>query len=191
MQRPEVNVFLAISLDGFIADRDGQLGWLTPFGGDSPDDTGYTALMQRVDVLVMGRNTYETVLAFGEWPYVGKRVLVLSHRPLADARVEPFSGPIDALLAQLCEQGCRAVYLDGGAVVRQALQAALIDRMTLSWAPVLLGQGKPLFGPELPMTNLDLLEHRLLPSGLLQCTYQPKERAPAPDAPAPAPTSGP
>lgn len=176
MQRPEVNVFLAISLDGFIADSDGQLGWLAPFGSDSPDDTGYTALMQRIDVLVMGRNTYETVLAFGEWPYAGKRVVVLSHRPVADERVEPFSGPIEELLAQLSEQGCRAVYLDGGAVARQALQAAMIDRMTLSWAPVLLGQGKPLFGPDLPMTTLSLIDHKVLPSGLVQCTYKPKDR---------------
>lgn len=175
MQRPEVHVFLAISLDGFLADAQGALDWLTPFGSDAPEDTGYTALVQHVDVLVMGRNTYEAVLAFDAWPYAGKRVLVLSHRPTDDARVEIHAGALDALLDRLAREGCRAVYLDGGMVVRRALQAGQVDRMTLSWVPVLLGRGTPLFGPELPMATFEPVAHQLLPSGLLQCTYRPKK----------------
>lgn len=83
MDRPIVSVFLALSLDGFIAGPHGDLAWLDPYSTDSPVETGYDRLMSHADTLVMGRNTYEKLLSFDEWPYSGKRVVVLTHRPLS------------------------------------------------------------------------------------------------------------
>ncbi len=83
MDRPVVSVFLAVSLDGFIAGPDGDLTWLDPYATDSTVETGYERLIRDIDTLLMGRNTYEKVLSFDFWPYLGKRVVVLTHRPLS------------------------------------------------------------------------------------------------------------
>ena len=82
MNRPRVSVFLGVSLDGYIAGESDDLSWLSIVQTDPPEDTGYEALMREVDVLVLGRNTYEKVLTFGDWPYHGKRVIALTHHAL-------------------------------------------------------------------------------------------------------------
>lgn len=83
LHRPRVSAFLALSLDGFIAGEGGDLAWLEPYNGDSQEETGYSALMASVDTLLMGRNSYDTVLGFPEWFYGDKPVVVLTHRPAA------------------------------------------------------------------------------------------------------------
>ncbi|HIE4198173.1 MULTISPECIES: dihydrofolate reductase family protein [Burkholderia] len=172
--RPRVSVFLALSLDGFIAGDNGDLSWLEPFSSDSPDDTGYTALMNDIDVIVMGRNTYDTVINFDPWPYAGKRMVVMTRRELASRHgEEPFDGTLAALLEQLAKQGHRHVYLDGGLTVREGLKAGVVDRITLSWVPIVLGTGIPLFGADLPQTVLRLDDTKRLPSGLMQAMYVP------------------
>ncbi len=85
LRRPRVSAFLALSLDGFIAGEGGDLAWLAPYGGDGPEETGYSALMASADTLLMGHNTYDIVSAFPEWPYGDKPLVVLTHRP-ADPR---------------------------------------------------------------------------------------------------------
>lgn len=184
MHRPTVSVFLALSLDGFIAGENGDLSWLAEFSSDSPDDTGYTALMHDVDVLVMGRNTYDTVIGFEPWPYAGKRVVVMTHRPFSARHgEESFAGTLAALLAQLADEGHRHVYLDGGAVAREGIAAGLVDSITFSWVPVVLGGGVPLFGPGLPRTALRLDATKRLPSGLVQARYVPATATAKPPAP--------
>jgi dihydrofolate reductase len=174
MNRPCVRVFVAASLDGFIAGAKGDLSWLSAFD-DPPELTGYARLSAQTDTVVLGRNTYDTVQGFDGWPYEGKRVLVLTTRSLAGAHgEEAHTGSLEALLHALWTQGSRNVYLDGGQAIRQGLQSGCVDELTISWAPVLLGAGVPLFGPELPMTRLQLVASRSLPSGLVQCTYTPK-----------------
>jgi dihydrofolate reductase len=170
--RPRVSVFLGLSLDGFIAGEGGDLSWLDPYGGDPPEATGYVELMRDADAAVIGRGTYDTVLGFDPWPFGGKRVVVLTHRPLAARHGEvAFDGALPALLERLAAEGIRHVHLDGGGAVRQGLAAGVVDRLTLSWVPVALGRGIPLFGPGLPRLTLRLEGCRSLPSGLVQAQY--------------------
>lgn len=175
MSKIKVSVFLGLSLDGFIAGPDNDLSWLSVVETDPPEDTGYNALMASVDVLVMGRNTYDTVLTFGFWPYEGKQVVVLTSRPFTPVQNETsFNGSLSDLLGGLEQRGCKHVYLDGGNVVRQGLQQKLVDELTLSWVPVTLGKGIRLFDGDMSLTNWKLNSHQAFPSGLLQGNYHRK-----------------
>ena len=169
----KVSVFLGISLDGYIAGADNDLSWLSVVETDPPEDTGYNALMADIDVMVMGRNTYETVLTFGFWPYEGKQVVVLTSRPLSPLHGETsFNGSLRDLLAELVGRGLKHVYLDGGNVVRQGLQQQLVDELTLSWVPVTIGKGVRLFDGDMSMSQWKLASHQAFPSGLLQGRYK-------------------
>lgn len=161
LRRPRVSAFLALSLDGFIAGEGGDLAWLAPYGGDGPEETGYSALMASADTLLMGRNTYDIVSAFPEWPYGDKPLVVLTHRP-ADPRPR----------VAFRQGGSRHLYLDGGELVRQGLQGALVDELTLFWVPVTLGGGIPLFTGPLP-AGLRPVSSAVLPSGLVRVIYHP------------------
>ncbi|WP_432487757.1 dihydrofolate reductase family protein [Kineococcus sp. SYSU DK018] len=164
-------VFIATSLDGFIARPDGDLRWLTERGEDI-GETGYDEFIAGVDHLVVGRGTYEKTLSFDEWPYGGRQVLVLSSRleAEADPRVQVVPD-LDALVAALTDSGARRVYVDGGRTVTSMLAAGLVHELTITTAPVLLGEGLPLFG-HLPRDVA--LEHRtttVLGAGFVQSTY--------------------
>ncbi len=189
LQRPRVEVFLALSVDGFIARRDGTVDWLSVV--EQPgEDYGYAAFFATVDVLLIGRNSWDQLLSFDRWFYGDKRIVVMTHRPLgalpagADpARITTASGALLPLLGQLASEGVQRVYLDGGELVRQGLREGCVDRLTLSWIPVLLGGGRRLFADTgdhadedahsvPPLQALQLLHQRHWPSGLLQATYQ-------------------
>ncbi|WP_219117340.1 dihydrofolate reductase family protein [Janthinobacterium sp. UMAB-56] len=173
MQQPFVSAFLGISIDGCIAGENGDLSWLAELAPDSPDATGYTALMDQVDTLLIGRTTYEAVLGFEPWPYGGKRVVVLSHRDFAPRHGEQRrEGSLLQVLAGLAEEGCRHVYLDGGAVIRAGLREGAIDSLTLSVLPVVLGKGVRLFEDGLPRSDWRLDGTRQLPSGVVQLRYR-------------------
>ena len=178
-ERPHVAVFLAVSLDGMIADAQHGLGWLMPHAGNDTAATGYDALMARTDTLLMGRRTYDVVRGFGQWPYDGKRVGVMTHRPHEVTRpAEPMAaGSLLDVLEALHRDGARHVYVDGGDVVRQALRADVVDELTLSWVPVVLGDGVPLFDRALPLSRWRTRQCRTLPSGLVQAVYEPAELA--------------
>ncbi len=165
MQR---SVFIAASLDGYIARPDGGLDWLKAVERPG-EDYGYAGFAATVDALVIGRRTYDTVLGFDAWPYPGKRVIVMTHRPLvARHGEEPFEGSPAELVRRL--EGVRRVYVDGGDVIRQFLAAGLIDDLTLSIIPVLLGDGVPLFGGA--AHGLRLEGTRSFDSGLVQLRYR-------------------
>jgi dihydrofolate reductase len=174
MPRPRVSVFLAASLDGFIARRDGAIDWLSIV--ERPDeDYGFKAFYASIDTLVIGRKTYDTALGFAAWPYVGKRCVVVTGSTSRPARHgETFhSGALPALFARLGDEGTRHIYVDGGTVVAQALAAGLVDMLTLSVIPVLLGEGTPL-APQLGRdVHLELVGHRAFASGLVQLEYRP------------------
>ncbi|WP_258194261.1 dihydrofolate reductase family protein [Janthinobacterium sp. PAMC25594] len=154
MQKTFVSVFLGISIDGCIAGENGDLSWLAELAPDSPDATGYTALMEQVDTLLIGRTTYDAVLGFDPWPYAGKRVVVLSHRDFAPRHGEQRrEGGVREVLEALAGEGCRHVYLDGGAIIRAALREGVIDSLTLSVLPVVLGKGVRLFDDALPRSD--------------------------------------
>jgi dihydrofolate reductase len=144
----KASVFIATSLDGFIARADGALDWLPPGGGEPH---GYDEFIATVDALVIGRKTFETVLTFDSWPYREKPVFVLSTHALAPAPVgavvECMSGAPAEIVSQLAARGIRHVYVDGGITIQRFLEAGLIQRLIITRVPVILGSGIPLFGP--------------------------------------------
>ena len=164
---------MGTSLDGFIARPDGALDFL-PAGGGEPH--GYDEFMATVDALVIGRNTFDTVLAFNTWPYGTTPVFVLSTRPLASAPdgavVENLSGPPAAIVAQLETRGIGHIYVDGGITIQRFLRAGLIDRLIVTWVPVLIGTGIPLFGPLEMDIRLRHVATRQYASGLVQSEYE-------------------
>jgi dihydrofolate reductase len=167
----KASVFIATSLDGFIARTNGELDWLPA----AAEEHGYEAFIATVDALVIGRNTYETVLGFETWPYGGKPVYVLSTRALAPAPpgavVERLSGAPAELVAQLAARGVGHAYVDGGITIQGFLEAGLIQRLIITRIPVLIGAGIPLFGA---VTHDIVVRHvatRQYASGLVQSEY--------------------
>jgi dihydrofolate reductase len=175
------HVFIATSLDGFIARPDGRLDWLidTPKGPKKPEgeDFGYGAFLAAMDGLVMGRGTFEAVRDFDPWPYE-KPVVVLS-AALRDAdipdrlrgRLSLDRGTPAEVMGRLAGKGWRRAYVDGGATIRQFLAAGQIAEIVVSRLPVLIGAGLPLFGPEGQDRWLTHAETRSYPGGLVQSRY--------------------
>jgi dihydrofolate reductase len=169
-----VSVFIGTSVDGFIARPNGDLDFL-PEGGGEPH--GYNEFMASVDALVIGRNTYETVLAFPEWPYAGKRVVVLSSRPLDFSAVrggvvEQMAGPPPEIVAKLATRGIQHIYVDGGITIQRFLRAGLVHRLTITRVPVLIGEGIPLFGSLPHDVRLRHVATQHYPSGLVKSEYE-------------------
>lgn len=144
------SVYIATSLDGFIATSDGGLDWLEESPNPEQTDYGYAEFMSSIDAIIMGRNTFEKILTFWEWPYE-KPVFILSHHltKLPENlfnKAEIMSGDIKRLVNQLNQRGYQNLYIDGGRVIQSFLQEDLIDEMILTRIPILLGKGFPLFG---------------------------------------------
>lgn len=172
MDRPATAAFLGMSLDGFIAGPRDELDWMQRAGG-APEDHGYEPFLANIDQLLIGRRTWEVVGRFPAWPYEGKAVAVLTHRPAAAGHGERFvSGPAAEVLAALGDDGARRAYVDGGAVVSQFLAADIFDELIVSVLPVVLGAGIQLFQNAGPERWLSLKEHRAWPSGLVQLRYE-------------------
>jgi dihydrofolate reductase len=168
------SVFIGTSVDGFIARVNGDLDFL-PEGGGEPH--GYDEFMASVDALVIGRKTFETVLAYSEWPYGKKRVVVLSSRPLDFSRVrggvvEQMSGAPGEIVSKLAARGVKHIYVDGGITIQAFLRAGLIQRLIITRVPVLIGEGIPLFGTLPSDVRLKHVATRDFPSGLVQTEYQ-------------------
>jgi dihydrofolate reductase len=168
------SVFIGTSLDGFIARPNGALDFL-PEGGGEPH--GYDEFMASVDALVIGRKTFETVLAFQAWPYGDKRVVILSSRPvdLSAVRggvVEQMAGPPAEIVARLAASGAQHLYVDGGITIQGFLRAGLIQRLIITRVPVLIGEGVPLFGSLPRDVRLRHVATRQYASGLVQSEYE-------------------
>jgi dihydrofolate reductase len=166
-------VFVGVSVDGFIARRDGTFDFLPA----EPEPHGYEEFIATVDAIVMGRNTFETVLSFDSWPYGDMRVVVLSSRPidlspLAGHRVERMSGSPAEIVSRLEATGARRLYVDGGITVQRFLRAGLIQRLVVTRVPVLIGDGIPLFGALDRDLRLLHVMTRTFPSGLVQSEYE-------------------
>ncbi|MFI5230319.1 MAG: dihydrofolate reductase family protein [Gemmatimonadales bacterium] len=165
------SVFIATSLDGFIARPNGSFDFL-PEGDVEPH--GYDEFMATIDALVIGRNTFETALGFGGWPY-DKPVFVLTSRELPGvppgAIVERMSGEPAAVVASLEARGIRHIYVDGGLTIQSFLEAGLIDRLIVTRVPVLIGSGRPLFGPLSRDVAVAHVSTRAFRGGLVQSEY--------------------
>lgn len=171
----KVSVFVATSVDGYLARPDGSLDWLPP-GEPGGEDYGYQEFYATVDAVVMGRKTYEVCESFEQWPYSGKRVVVWSRRlstrsPAFDGQLEFSARPPRDLLGSLEEAGVRHVYADGGATIQAFLAEGLVNEITVTCVPILLGQGVALFGRLERDIRLHLLRTRAFPDGLVQSTY--------------------
>lgn len=173
------SVYIATSLDGFIARKNGDLDWLPGSDGSADqtgEDFGYQEFMNSIDVLVMGRNTFEMVLSFGVWPYGDKRVIVLSSKSLKlpdhlPATVEASACTPAELFHSLSQQGHQNAYIDGGNTIQRFLQAGLIQEMIITRIPVLIGQGISLFGPLNKDIAIQHLETLTFENGLVQSKY--------------------
>ena len=168
------SVFIATSLDGFIARPNGAIDWLPH---DSTEDYGYDPFMASVDAVVMGRLSYETVLGMGGWFYGTKPVYVLSSRPMLPpapegATVVRLAGAPEEVAADLTRRGVRDAYIDGGVTIQRFLRAGLIRRVIITRIPVLLGTGRPLFGELAADIRLAHLRTQSWPSGLVQSEYR-------------------
>jgi dihydrofolate reductase len=168
-----ISVFVGTSLDGFIARPNGDLDFLPPGGGEPH---GYDEFIATVDVIVIGRNTFETVVTLGPWPYGDKRVVVLSGRPVnlaaaSGGAVEQMAGPPAQIVSQLAASGAQHLYVDGGITIQGFLRAGLIQRLTITRVPVLIGDGVPLFGSLPRDIRLRHITTRHYPSGLVSSEY--------------------
>lgn len=167
------SVFVGTSLDGFIAREDGSLDFL-PEGGGEPH--GYDEFYASVDAVVVGRNTFDTVMTFDAWPYGATPVIVLSGSPLpplpAGAVVERMTGEPPAIAAELAQRGVKHAYVDGGVTIQSFVRAGLIDRIIVTRVPVLIGKGIPLFGAVDGDVELRHVSTRSFPGGLVQSEYE-------------------
>lgn len=178
-------VFIGVSLDGFIARPDGDLGWLTdpaprvhPIAARTGDAQpaapalAWETFFPEVDTLLIGRHTYETVLTFDPWPFEGKQVVVLSAGLAADDERVVVARSLDEARGILNRIGARRVYVDGGRTIQAFLAAGLIDELTVSFAPVLIGSGRRLFGDLDRDVQLALRGvHATADDGLVRVTY--------------------
>jgi len=170
----KVSVFVGTSLDGFIARPNGDFDFL-PEGGGEPH--GYSEFMATVDALVIGRKTFEVVLALPEWPYGDKRVVVLSSRALDFSKlsagvVEQMAGSPAEIVARLAASGVKHIYVDGGITIQNFLRAGLVHRLTITRVPVLIGEGIPLFGSLPNDVRLHHVATQHYPSGLVKSEYE-------------------
>ncbi|MFH2133980.1 MAG: dihydrofolate reductase family protein [Pseudomonadota bacterium] len=173
------SVFVATSLDGFIARPDGSIDWLEKANESVPsgEDCGYADFMSSVDVIVMGRNTFEKVLTFADWPYEDKPVWVVSqtlkylpaHLP---ETVRLMAEAPSGLVASARELGYSRLYIDGGRLIQSFLREGLITDLTITTIPVLIGQGRSLFGESSADIALQLVSSQAYPFGFLQSVYE-------------------
>jgi dihydrofolate reductase len=166
------SVFIATTLDGFIARGDGRIDFLSVVARDG-EDYGYGKFFRTVDTLVIGRKTYEIALSFPSWPYGGKRVVVMTTRTLAPKYDETFFEGTATDLAKTLRDRKR-VYVDGGSVIRQFLAEKILTDITISILPILVGGGVRLFGDLPEDVKLELVRMQSFDSDLIQLEYAPR-----------------
>lgn len=170
----KVIVYIAQSVDGYIAKKDDDISWLSMV--DAPgEDYGYGDFVENVDTVIMGRRTYEKVLSFGmEFPHKERKTYVLSNsKKGTDDHVEYYSGDVKSLIKNIRLNSGSHIFVDGGAeVIKEFLSQELIDEYVISTIPILIGNGVRLFKETENENKLELLESNSFPSGLVQNRYK-------------------
>ncbi|WP_142848594.1 dihydrofolate reductase family protein [Telmatospirillum sp. J64-1] len=170
---PCFTVYIAASLDGFIATPDGNVGWLDSF---ETEDYGFEDFLAKMDAIVMGRTTYDQVLGFG-WPYGDKPCYILTSQPLGPGAPPGVEAAGDAALLAKHLQDCRNVWVAGGAkTIRAFRDADAVDRIELFVMPILLGDGIRLFPTAPHSEKLTLEESKTYDNGAVKLTYRVKVR---------------
>jgi dihydrofolate reductase len=175
-QRPKMSVYIATSIDGYIAKKDDGLDWLETFSlplENINEDYGFKKFLSQVDALVMGKNTYKIASSVDAWPYKGKRVVVLSSTlsSVCD-KAEIYTGDIYHLINKLYSEGIKHIYVDGGKTISQFLNEGLLDELIISIIPVILGSGIPLFNNILHESWCHLASSEVYSNGLVQLRYE-------------------
>ena len=170
----KLSVFCGVSVDGFLARANHALDFLDT---DDQEPHGFEEFYGSVDVVVMGRKTFDVVLTFGQWVYNKKPVVVLSSRPLdfssiKDAVLEQMSGEPAEIVTRLKARGFKHAYIDGGITIQRFLAAGLVDRLVITRVPVLIGEGIPLFGPLQRDIGLHHVRTQCYRGGLVQSEYE-------------------
>lgn len=166
-------VFIATSLDGYIADENGKIDWLDNIPEINTIDTGYEAFSADIDALVMGSVTFETVLGFDiEWPYQ-KPVFVVSNSmkeipPALKDKAHIVQGPLESIVKHIHQKGYQNLYVDGGGLIQSFLREDLIDEMIITVIPILLGGGHPLFGKLDTRLNFECRGTKLFLNSIVQ-----------------------
>ncbi|MBK6433940.1 dihydrofolate reductase family protein [Candidatus Amarolinea dominans] len=170
-----VILYIAISLDGFIARRDDDISWLTAFD-DKDEDYGYAAFYASLGAVILGGKTYRQVLGFGTWPYPGKTTYVVTTQPLQnppDANIKTFAGDVADLVAQIRQTTDQDIWLvGGGQLVTAFADQHLIDEYIITIIPLILGDGIPLFQGAVSEERLQLTGSQSYANGLMQLRYR-------------------
>ena len=173
-------VFIATSLDGYIADKDGGLDWLQSIPNPENLDMGYVDLIGRVDAVVMGRKTFEKVSSFDcDWPY-SKLVFVLSNFMKSipegyEGKAEPIKGSLSEVMEAIHQKGHKHLYIDGGVTVQNFLKEDLIDEIIITIIPILLGGGTPLFGDLPKQMAFEHVNTEVFLNAIVQTHYRRKK----------------
>lgn len=179
-------VFIATSADGYIATVDGGVEWLETSGKADVDlgehvDMGFNSFIASVDCMIMGRGCMEKLASFNltpeQWPYGNIRIIALSKsvKQVPDnlkGKVEIHSGDISTLISELEKEGFKQAYIDGGATITSFLKAKLIDEITITQAPILLGEGIPLFGVSSQKIKLKNAKATAFANDFVQVMYE-------------------
>jgi len=174
MPTVKYHTFIAASLDGYIAKKDGDIGFLTRFETEY-EDYGYMSFYSGMDAIVMGSGTYLKALSFGKWPYGDKRCIVCTKQKHQTAfNEELWHGSIVELNEKLEAEKIANAYVDGGQLISSFLRERMLASMTISTIPVILGEGLPLFHQGLPESRLELQSSHTFSSGLVQLKYNIK-----------------
>lgn len=181
MMKQKNIVFIARSVDGYIAGKNGKLDWLHAIPNPENNDMGYSALMEEVDAIVMGKTTFETVKGFeGPWPY-SKPVYVLSRsiKEVPEAyqdKIKLLHGSPHEILKAIYADGIYRLYIDGGRTVQDFLAAGAIDELRITTIPILLGGGFPLFGSLDETIELDHIKTEVFLGQVVQSHYRIKSK---------------
>ncbi|WP_421920108.1 dihydrofolate reductase family protein [Marinifilum sp.] len=170
-------VFIAQSIDGYIANRKNELDWLDMIPNPNQLDLGYRSFIEKVDAIVMGHNTFNTVCSFDiDWPYI-QPVFVISNsmRELPEkyqGKVELVNGKLSDILEMIHSKGFESLYIDGGKTIQSFLNEDRIDELIVSTLPILLGGGVPLFRDLIKEQEFELLESKVYLNNIVQNRYK-------------------
>ncbi len=162
-----VTLYIASSLDGFIADKKGGIDWLeNPELHEKDEDYGYSEFIKAIEVTFMGGNTYEQVLGFGEWHYGDLDNYIFTSSLKVESKHGKAIKSLDEVASIIREKNCWLI--GGGKLNDEFLRRDLIDKIILNTMPVILGKGIPVFNEEVNLKQFSLLKHRSYPNGVIQ-----------------------
>jgi dihydrofolate reductase len=173
----KVSVFIAASVDGFIAREDGGIDWLENPNVDPDQDYGYQEFISSIDAILMGRNTFDVVRDLKDWSYGVTPIFVLTHHPMTlqlrkYKNAQAIQGEPSEVITELENHGFDQIYIDGGKTISEFLSPSLVDEMIITRIPILLGKGIPLFGLLENEIKLELVSTIDFKDGLVQNKYR-------------------